>query len=131
MSKEYDLVFVNGVSSCGCTMNFSDGHGEYSDVHRINFCPRHSASEIARSIVATGELTRPEHESLEAEVCELARHPASADQGYLSNFEEIIMLISRGLADVERGIHGYHDPQIQAFWENYKYSKGIRAGEPS
>ena len=41
------------------------------------------------------------------------------------DFESLIMLISRGLADVEKGLNGYHDPQIQVFWENYQVSKGI------
>lgn len=37
-----DIVFVNGQSTCGCVMAFSDGGGEYSDVHRITLCAEHA-----------------------------------------------------------------------------------------
>ncbi|SUH16239.1 Uncharacterised protein [Salmonella enterica subsp. enterica] len=36
------IVFVNGKSKCGCVMAFSDGGGEYSDVHTIIPCAEHS-----------------------------------------------------------------------------------------
>jgi hypothetical protein len=38
------IVFVNGVSKCGCTLVFNSGYGEYSDVHRITPCPIHAAA---------------------------------------------------------------------------------------
>ncbi|EJR0236039.1 TPA: hypothetical protein U2L90_001581 [Enterobacter hormaechei] len=41
------IVFVNGKSKCGCTMEYSDGCGEYSDVHTITPCARHSHHEAA------------------------------------------------------------------------------------
>ncbi|MDA8487454.1 hypothetical protein [Kluyvera sp. Awk 3] len=39
------IVFVNGKSKCGCVMEFSDGGGEYSDVHYITPCAAHSQAE--------------------------------------------------------------------------------------
>ena len=36
-----DIVFVNGKSECGCKIEFSDGYGEYSDVHEIILCNKH------------------------------------------------------------------------------------------
>ncbi|EGQ7596255.1 hypothetical protein I6R01_004498 [Salmonella enterica subsp. enterica serovar Cerro] len=41
------IVFVNGKSKCGCVMAFSDGGGEYSDVHTIIPCAEHSMPESA------------------------------------------------------------------------------------
>ncbi|HCJ3995384.1 TPA: hypothetical protein NR138_001409 [Salmonella enterica] len=41
------IVFVNGKSKCGCVMAFSDGGGEYSDVHTIIPCAEHSMLESA------------------------------------------------------------------------------------
>ncbi|EDR5178958.1 hypothetical protein CEH78_005024 [Salmonella enterica] len=41
------IVFVNGKSKCGCVMAFSDGGGEYSDVHAIIPCAEHSMPESA------------------------------------------------------------------------------------
>jgi hypothetical protein len=40
MSK---IIFINGKSECGCKMEFSDGHGEYSDVHEIILCNKHKS----------------------------------------------------------------------------------------
>lgn len=37
-----EIVFVNGKSKCGCVMEFSDGGGEYSDVHHITPCNKHA-----------------------------------------------------------------------------------------
>lgn len=45
MSNE--IIFVNGKSKCGCVMEFSDGGGEYSDVHTITPCAEHSSPEPA------------------------------------------------------------------------------------
>lgn len=45
MSNE--IIFVNGKSKCGCMMEFSDGGGEYSDVHTITPCAEHSSPEPA------------------------------------------------------------------------------------
>ncbi|EJJ7183565.1 hypothetical protein NJK71_000353 [Salmonella enterica] len=45
MSNE--IVFVNGKSKCGCIIEFSDGGGEYSDVHTITPCAEHSCPETA------------------------------------------------------------------------------------
>ncbi|WHP32810.1 hypothetical protein QMG90_07880 [Trabulsiella odontotermitis] len=39
------IVFVNGVSKCGCVIKFSDGGGEYSDVHEITLCATHYRPE--------------------------------------------------------------------------------------
>ncbi|ECI2499648.1 hypothetical protein BWB39_10375 [Salmonella enterica subsp. enterica serovar Enteritidis] len=39
------IVFVNGKSKYGCVMAFSDGGGEYSDVHTTIPCAEHSMSE--------------------------------------------------------------------------------------
>ena len=40
-------------------------------------------------------------------------------------FEECILRISRGCADLNIDIRGvYHDPQIQVFWENWIMSEG-------
>lgn len=46
MSNE--IVFINGKSRCGCMMAFSDGGGEYSDVHRITLCEQHQVSDISQ-----------------------------------------------------------------------------------
>lgn len=41
-------------------------------------------------------------------------------------FEDAVMLISRGLADLTVSLDGeYSDPQIQVFWENAKRAIGI------
>lgn len=49
------IVFVNGKSKCGCTMEYTDGCGEYSDVHTITPCAAHSHQEVAEKRIA--ELT--------------------------------------------------------------------------
>jgi hypothetical protein len=37
------IEFVNGrTADCGCQMDFSNGGGEYSDVHRITPCSTHA-----------------------------------------------------------------------------------------
>lgn len=38
------IVFINGESKCGCKMQFSDGYGEYSDVHEITLCEIHGGA---------------------------------------------------------------------------------------
>lgn len=38
------IIFVNGKSKCGCEMRFSDGCGEYSDIHEITLCETHSGA---------------------------------------------------------------------------------------
>lgn len=63
------ITFVNGESKCGCEMEFSDGEGQYSDVHTIKLCAHHDKSDLLRKVIAVGELTRVEHEELEAELC--------------------------------------------------------------
>lgn len=36
------IVFVNGEpAECGCTVEVSDGHGEYSNVIRVSPCSSH------------------------------------------------------------------------------------------
>lgn len=42
------IIFINGKSDCGCTMEFSDGHGEYSDVHTITLCRDHDRFQRPR-----------------------------------------------------------------------------------
>jgi hypothetical protein len=49
---------VNGEPfPCGCTANFSDGHGQYSDVIRIELCSDHflqgNPEEDAKSLGMT------------------------------------------------------------------------------
>lgn len=44
------IVFVNGKSKCGCVMKYSDGCGEYSDVHEITTCAAHSQAEIIKEV---------------------------------------------------------------------------------
>lgn len=40
--KSEELTFVNDEpAECGCEMEFSDGHGEYSNVVRIKLCRKH------------------------------------------------------------------------------------------
>ncbi|MGK0703709.1 ead/Ea22-like family protein [Yokenella regensburgei] len=41
------IIFVNGKSKCGCVIEFSDGGGEYSDVHTITPCAEHSSPEAS------------------------------------------------------------------------------------
>lgn len=41
------IVFVNGKSKCGCTMEYTNGCGEYSDVHTITPCAEHSRPEAS------------------------------------------------------------------------------------
>jgi len=68
--KPTTVAFVNGEpASCGCTVRFSDGGGEYSNVHYVNLCDTHSGAALLSKVIATGELTRPQHEDLEGEVC--------------------------------------------------------------
>lgn len=49
------IVFVNGVSKCGCVMEFSDGGGEYSDVHTITPCAAHSRPELGMTQLTTDD----------------------------------------------------------------------------
>lgn len=42
------IVFINGESKCGCKMQFSDGYGEYSDVHEITLCEIHGGARSAK-----------------------------------------------------------------------------------
>lgn len=97
---------------------------KYSDYAALK-AERDALAAIAQRVIDTGELARPEHEWLEAEICALVAQAARTVSDAGHDFEALIMLISRGLADVEKGINGYHDPQIQVFWENYQYSKGL------
>lgn len=115
--KRYDMR--------GNTWPSEDGHlVSYKDYAELK-AQRDSLAAIVQRVIDTGELARPENESLEAELCALAASDGQSSCDARPDFEALIMLISRGLADVEKGINGYHDPQIQAFWENYQYSKGI------
>ncbi|PND31595.1 hypothetical protein C1I89_22440 [Achromobacter pulmonis] len=64
------ITFVNGnPASCGCTIRFSDGGGEYSDVHYVSLCGTHSGAHLLSKVIKTGELTRAQHEDLEGEIC--------------------------------------------------------------
>lgn len=38
---EADITFVNGSAECGCRVDFSSGHGEYSDCHYVYLCQDH------------------------------------------------------------------------------------------
>jgi hypothetical protein len=39
-----EITFVNGEpAACGCTIRFSDGGGQYSDVHSLTLCAAHGA----------------------------------------------------------------------------------------
>lgn len=43
---EENIKFVNNApAECGCKISFSDGAGEFSDVHTVTLCPTHSASK--------------------------------------------------------------------------------------
>ncbi|ECK8875419.1 ead/Ea22-like family protein [Salmonella enterica subsp. enterica] len=49
------IVFVNGKSKCGCVMAFSDGGGEYSDVHHITLCAAHDKQALLDELEADKE----------------------------------------------------------------------------
>lgn len=51
--KCQQVVFVNGVAeSCQCKLRFSDGHGQYSDVHYIDLCDQHSGALFLGALMA-------------------------------------------------------------------------------
>ena len=53
------ITFINGESKCGCTMEFSDGHGEYSDVHEITLCAEHDRNRRPkRQVISSDEAIR-------------------------------------------------------------------------
>ena len=53
------IKFVNGKSECGCIMEFSDGHGEFSDVHTITLCQEHDPSKRpSRRVLTEDEVLR-------------------------------------------------------------------------
>lgn len=66
------IVLVNGKASCGCSLIFSNGHGEYSDIHTVNICDFHSRAELIHEVINTGALTRPQHEELESRLAKAA-----------------------------------------------------------
>lgn len=49
------IIFVNGKSNCGCVMEFSDGGGEYSDVHHITLCAAHDKQALLDELEADKE----------------------------------------------------------------------------
>lgn len=63
------ITFINGNAKCGCIMDFSDGEGQYSDVHTITLCADHDSSDLLRRVIETGELTRIQYEEIEADLC--------------------------------------------------------------
>ncbi|EAY8205873.1 hypothetical protein ATY52_14880 [Salmonella enterica] len=65
------IVFVNGKSKCGCVMAFSDGGGEYSDVHTIIPCAKHSMPESALTQRDDMRQVREQLEEAEKQVEEL------------------------------------------------------------
>ncbi|EAB8014375.1 hypothetical protein KU763_003824 [Salmonella enterica] len=65
------IVFVNGKSKCGCVMAFSDGGGEYSDVHTIIPCAEHSRPESALTQRDDMRQVREQLEEAEKQVEEL------------------------------------------------------------
>lgn len=65
------IVFVNGKSKCGCVMAFSDGGGEYSDVHTIIPCAEHSMPESALTQRDDMRQVREQLEEAEKQVEEL------------------------------------------------------------
>lgn len=50
------IVFVNGKSKCGCVMDYSDGGGEYSNVHTISPCHKHSAGLDLRAAITEARI---------------------------------------------------------------------------
>ncbi|EDM6191411.1 ead/Ea22-like family protein [Salmonella enterica subsp. enterica serovar Muenchen] len=67
------IVFVNGKSKCGCVMAFSDGGGEYSDVHTIIPCAEHSMPESALTQRDDMRQVREQLEEAEKRIVELSR----------------------------------------------------------
>ncbi|EDS4241521.1 TPA: hypothetical protein ACIVLM_002966 [Salmonella enterica subsp. enterica serovar Birkenhead] len=65
------IVFVNGKSKCGCVMAFSDGGGEYSDVHTIIQSAEHSMPESALTQRDAMRQVREQLEEAEKQVEEL------------------------------------------------------------
>ncbi|EDW0466430.1 hypothetical protein [Salmonella enterica] len=65
------IVFVNGKSKCGCVMAFSDGGGEYSDVHTIIPCAEHPMPESALTQRDDMRQVREQLEEAEKQVEEL------------------------------------------------------------
>ncbi|EPR2274412.1 hypothetical protein ACU01Y_001514 [Salmonella enterica subsp. enterica serovar Newport] len=65
------IVFVNGKSKCGCVMAFSDGGGEYSDVHTIIPCAEHSMPESALTQRDDMQQTREQLAAAERRIAEL------------------------------------------------------------
>ncbi|ECC0574797.1 hypothetical protein FMO87_24975 [Salmonella enterica] len=85
------IVFVNGKSKCGCVMAFSDGGGEYSDVHTIIPCAEHSMPESA---LTQRDDMRDAREKLEAAEHRIAEHRkvlnslAAVARRYLPDYDE-------------------------------------------
>ncbi|EAS1945705.1 hypothetical protein AXB88_04940 [Salmonella enterica] len=67
------IVFVNGKSKCGCVIAFSDGGGEYSDVHTIIQCAEHSIPESALTQRDDMRQVREQLEEAEKRIVELPR----------------------------------------------------------
>lgn len=58
MANPTKIVFVNGKSECGCIMTYSDGHGEYSDVHEITLCENHDNTRKLPEILSDRSVIR-------------------------------------------------------------------------
>ncbi len=68
-----EIVFVNGKSKCGCVMEFSDGGGEYSDVHRITPCNKHAHNNELKAVDAQITELKDENEYIRKRFKELDR----------------------------------------------------------
>lgn len=74
------IVFVNGKSKCGCVMAFSDGGGEYSDVHTIIPCAEHSMPESALTQRDDMRQAREQLAAAERRIAELEAKLETADR---------------------------------------------------
>lgn len=44
-----EIVFINyNPARCGCVVEYSDGHGEYSDVITVRPCPEHKRKDAVK-----------------------------------------------------------------------------------
>lgn len=68
-----EIVFVNGKSKCGCVMEYSDGGGEYSDVHRITPCNKHAHNNELKATEAQIAELKDENEYIRKRFKELDR----------------------------------------------------------
>lgn len=68
-----EIVFVNGKSKCGCVMEYSDGGGEYSDVHSITPCDKHAHNNELKAVDAQIAELKDENEYIRKRFKELDR----------------------------------------------------------